>query len=500
MLRRRVFCGAVLGSVSLCLMVAGRWRSVRPPDISTRRRGRTLRTNGPTPCTTTFRRRCATSRRLRPPRSTRRRRRSPRRGFPFPPPSANDPVIQATPGAAAAPALGLGFEGIGQGFSGPSGSFTVTGAPPDPNGAVGPNHFVEIVNTSFAVFNKTGTALYGPVPTNTLWSGFGGGCQTNNDGDATVEYDRLADRWIISQFSVTTTPYLQCVAVSTSGDPTGSYYRYSFQYSNFPDYPKLGVWPDAYYKTFNLFTRARTQSGAETVRVRPRRDAPGAGCYPAVLQRRHDVRRPASVRPRRLDAAARRLAELRAQLRARTASSSGSSTSTGRRRRARRSQARRTSRSRRSRPRAAAAAPASRSRGRPNQLDSLADRLMYRLAYRNFGDHEALVVNHSVTAGSSVGVRWYELRDPGGTPTVYQQGTYAPDSELPLDGQHRDGPQAGDIALGYSVSSSSLHPGSHYTGRLAGRSARRDDAGRRVDRRRRRQPGDGPVAGATTRA
>src|SRR6185369_10010226 len=62
------------------------------------------------------------------------------------------------------------------------------------------------------------------------------------------------------------------------------------------------------------------------------------------------------------------------------------------------------------------------------KLDSLADRLMYRLAYRNFGDHESLVVNHSVTAGSSVGVRWYELRDPNGTPTVFQQGTYAPDA------------------------------------------------------------------------
>src|SRR5205823_10211654 len=101
----------------------------------------------------------------------------------------------------------------------------------DPNGAAGPNHYVQIVNSDFAIFNKAGTPVYGPVPTNTLWSGFGGGCQTNNDGDATVEYDRLADRWIISQFSVSTTPFLQCVAVSTSGDPTGSYNRYAFQYS-----------------------------------------------------------------------------------------------------------------------------------------------------------------------------------------------------------------------------------------------------------------------------
>ena len=81
------------------------------------------------------------------------------------------------------PAPALNFDGVGNGFTGPNGTFTVNAAPPDTNGDVGPNHYVQIVNTDFAVFNKTGTALYGPVPTNTLWSGFGGGCQTNNDGD-----------------------------------------------------------------------------------------------------------------------------------------------------------------------------------------------------------------------------------------------------------------------------------------------------------------------------
>src|SRR5262249_2364661 len=155
-----------------------------------------------------------------------------------------DTVIQSRPGTAAAPTLSQSFEGIGQGFAGPAGTFSVTSAPPDPNGAVGPTQFVEIVNQSFAVFDKSGAPIFGPVATSTLWSGFGGGCQNNDDGDATVVYDRAADRWVISQFSVSTTPYLQCVAVSTTGDATGSYYRYSFQYAQFPDYPKLGVWPD----------------------------------------------------------------------------------------------------------------------------------------------------------------------------------------------------------------------------------------------------------------
>src|SRR5262249_19031817 len=123
---------------------------------------------------------------------------------------------------------------------------------------VGPNHFVQIVNTDYAVFNKsTGAVIFGPVAINTLWSGFGGGCQTNNDGDPTVTYDQIADRWIISQFSVKSMPFLQCFAVSTSGDPTGSFVRYAFSFGTaFNDYPKLGVWPDAYYQTYNIFSGA----------------------------------------------------------------------------------------------------------------------------------------------------------------------------------------------------------------------------------------------------
>ena len=102
--------------------------------------------------------------------------------------------------------------------------------------------------------------------------------------------------------------------------------------------------------------------------------------------------------------------------------------------------------------------------GTTEQLDSLADRLMYRLAYRNFGDHEALVVNHSVVAGSSVGVRWYEIRNPA-SPIVFQQGTYAPDSNYRWMGSMAMD-HVGDIAVGYSVSSGSMHPAIRYTGRL----------------------------------
>ena len=91
---------------------------------------------------------------------------------------------------------------------------------------------------------------------------------------------------------------------------------------------------------------------------------------------------------------------------------------------------------------------------------------MYRLAYRNFGDHESLVVNQSVAAGSSVGLRWYEVRNPNGTPTIFQQSTYAPDSSYRWMGSIAMDRQ-GNIALGYSASSGSINPAIRYTGRLA---------------------------------
>src|SRR5436305_14806358 len=150
-----------------------------------------------------------------------------------------------------APTAGLAFDGLGNATLG----FTIHAAPPDTNGAVGLTQYVQWVNSSFAVFDKsTGALLAGPTLGNVLWAGFGGGCQTNNNGDPLAVYDKLANRWVLSQFSVTGgPPFLQCVAVSTTPDAMGPYNRYSFTYSNFDDYPKMGVWPDAYYITFNMF-------------------------------------------------------------------------------------------------------------------------------------------------------------------------------------------------------------------------------------------------------
>jgi hypothetical protein len=380
-----------------------------------------------------------------------------------PPPEGSSPdtVVQVSVGGLAAPVAGTSFDGVGQGFSGPQGTFSVRYAPPDTNGAVGPNHYFQIVNDHFAIFDKTGTVVYGPVPSNTLWSGFGGGCQNNNDGDATVVYDGLANRWVVQQFSVSTTPYLECVAVSTTGDPTGSYARYSFSFGNqFPDYPKLGVWPDGYYLTVNDFLNGGSFSGPQMCALNRAKMLAGqlatSQCFslstshgsllPADLDGLTPP--PAGAPNPMLEFGSNSLLLWRFHVDWATPANSTFAGLTVP---------------------VAAFSPACSGGGacipQPSttqKLDSLADRLMYRLAYRNFGDHESLVVNHSVTAGSSVGVRWYELRDPNGTPTVYQQGTYAPDTSyrwmgsVAMDGN-------GDIGLGYSVSSSAVRPGIRYT-------------------------------------
>jgi hypothetical protein len=377
---------------------------------------------------------------------------------------APDTALQSAPGAAAAPVLNSSFEGVGQGFVGPAGTFTVDSAPPDTNGQVGPRNYVQIVNSAFAIFDKAGHVLYGPAQTNTLFVGFGFGCEGNNDGDATVVYDRQADRWIISQFSVTTFPFRECVAVSTSGDPTGSYFRYEFQYQNFPDYPKMAVWSDAYYETFNLFDpNGIAFQGPEICaydRAKMLAGAPAtqqcftlSTAFGSILPSNVDSAQPPPVGSPNylLDFTTNALDFWKFHV---DWSNPANTTLT-----------------------AAAQIPVAPfapacsggacipQPATTQQLDSLGDRLMFRLGYRNFGDHESLVVSHAVTAGSATGVRWYELRNPNGTPSVFQQGTYAPDAtsrwmpSVAMDG-------SGNIGLGFSASSSAVKPGVHYTGHL----------------------------------
>jgi len=118
-------------------------------------------------------------------------------------PEGSASVEQAAEGTGPAPEIVASFDGLGVGFEGPQGTATVRN-PSDNSLAVGPDHVFQIVNSRMAIFTKrgrkyadTGTVLYGPVATNTLFRGFGGTCEQRNNGDAVVRYDQLADRWLI---------------------------------------------------------------------------------------------------------------------------------------------------------------------------------------------------------------------------------------------------------------------------------------------------------------
>jgi len=376
-----------------------------------------------------------------------------------------DPVVQSSPFAAAMPGTLFNFDGIA--FPGVS----CNCAPPDPNGEVGLTQYVQIVNEGYQVFSKsTGASVFGPVSITTLWSGFGGVCQTAGDGDPVVLYDQLADRWVISQFAGSSVPTDECIAVSTSSDATGSFNRYGFHLgTNFFDYPHLGVWPDAYYMAMDVYNSAGTVrmgpqpfafdrsamlSGASATFVTtgitggssedlylpsdldgktlPPAGAPnsflewpGSGAYKVYHFHVNFVTPSSSTFTLFASPAAAGFTVLCPTTRACVPEPNGSS------------------------------------------LDGIGDRFMFRLAYRNFGDHEALVTNYTVSAGGVAGVRWIELRNvTNGPVTVFQQSTYQPDTTWRWMGSAAmDG--SGDLALGFSASSASVAPGLRYAGRLS---------------------------------
>lgn len=350
--------------------------------------------------------------------------------------------------------------------------------PPDTNGAAGATQFVQIVNVTVAVYDKsTGALQFGPVAIHTLWSGFGGLCEFGggtptfaDGGDPVVLYDHLARRWLVSQlqFNSTFTESAECVAVSTTSDATGSYNRYEFDFgTNFPDYPKYGVWPDAYYNTHNLFP-GKKFAGAEACALD--RNAMLAGepasiiCFPqpstvsTLLPADLDGSRlPPAGSPNYLvglaDSTHLNFFSFHADF-----INPQNSTLTG--------------------PTLIPVAPYNEICARatttscvpePNpgeKVDALSDRVMFRLAYRNFGDHESLVVNHTVSGGALAGVRWYEIRNPA-APFVYQQSTLVdPNVNYWLGSVAMD--KIGNLALGFSVSSHDVFPSVYVAARAAG--------------------------------
>src|SRR5438128_729848 len=410
---------------------------------------------------------------------------------------SRDGALQTTSGrqgaAPAIPAPLLTFEGLANADNLALYGFRV--APPDPVGDVGPNHYVEIINLVFAVYDKQGNRLTGPTKLGDLWTGFAIPDCTDPSGDPVVVYDQLEDRWLLSQFTTRGPIFYNCVAISQTGDPTGAYFRYAFSTGvNFPDYPKYGLWRNMYIITTREFgptteygigvyglERDKMLAGDPNARVvsffLDSAVVPinliGDGLLPADIDGRG---MPANGAPAPLVGTqdeggpygatfdALNIWEFSVKWQANPIASINLKTQL---------------------PVASfdsifPCAPGSRDClpqpgipvGDPRDLDILSyrQRPTFRLGYRNFRTYESLVTNQSVEALPGVaGARWYEIQRTGGTYSVYQQGTYAPN-----DGVHRwmgsiAQDKKGNMALGYSVVNGvNVYPGIRYTGRLKG--------------------------------
>lgn len=360
-----------------------------------------------------------------------------------------------------APPLLLSFEGI---YRSQAGGAT----PPDTVGDVGPNHYVQMVNVAFAIYDKTGNLLEGPMGFNQLFTGSGlTTCANNNDGDPIVNYDPLADRWLLAQF--VGSPNGMCVAISQTPDPTGAYWLYFFSTPSFPDYFKFGVWHDAYYMGANentytayAFDRANMLNGQPATYVRFSGDAsnfimpadvdgttPPPANAPGYFYTYKDNASHGGID--RLEIFALDVDWLT------PANSTFTLVDT---------------------------IPISSYEyticgwfmmdcipqgGTSQRVDPVSEWPMFRLMYRNFGGYAAMVGNFSVDVGGDrSGIRWFELRKSGADAwSLYQEGTYAPDSDKHrwMAGIAMDAD--GNIALGYNVSSGSMYPALRYTTRLA---------------------------------
>jgi hypothetical protein len=403
-------------------------------------------------------------------------------------PTSPDSTIQlSVDGNKAAPAPTLSFDGLSNADNAAAVGFQVW--PPDVNGDVGPNHYVQWVNLSIAVYDKSGNLMSGPSPGNTPWTGFGGPCEAQNDGDPIVVYDQLADRWVFSQFALFTAEGgHQCFAVSQTPDPLGPYYLYDYVFSPggaLNDYPKISVWPDGYYITVNEFDASFAFRAAVAGAVD--REAMLLG-LPAALVR-FDVRSPDtaetvfSLQPSHLEGLVPPPAGAPNYIVQAFDDEAWSATpdAGGDRYNVWAMHVDWTDPENLSTLAGPIELPTeefdselcgfSRSCVQTPEggaLDALSVMTMYRAAYRNLGTHEALVINHTVDVGGDrAGVRWAELRDLTAAPALHQVGTFAPDDGLSrwmgsiaMDGR-------GNLAVGYSVASTTTYPGLRYAARLA---------------------------------
>ncbi|HEV7239407.1 MAG TPA: carboxypeptidase regulatory-like domain-containing protein [Thermoanaerobaculia bacterium] len=397
-----------------------------------------------------------------------------------PPALDKDPLVGPVPSGAPMPGPIISFDGPDDDDNAALHGFRI--APPDSNGDVGPNHYVQFINLVFEMFDKTtGASVLGPSKGSALWIGFGGVCENNDDGDPIVLYDQFTDRWLMSQFEINSGT--QCFAISQTGDPTGAYHRYAFDISpGANDYPKIGVWSDGYYAMFHEFnpsfvgTRVLAFEKDKMIQGLPAQfvkfvlappvgqtwftvqpphiegltGPPPASPAPFVMQYDDEGWGGSPTNPTSDFVKIWKFAV--------NWVTPASSTFTGPTNLAvPEYDINMCNFSRACIPQAAGG----------EFVDALSGFTMYRLVYRNFGSHQSVFTAETVDAGGDhAAIRWTEIRDPLGTPTVHQTGTHAPDALhrwLPSIAADKDG----NVAIGYAVSSSTMNPSIRYAGRLA---------------------------------
>ncbi|HEX5070832.1 MAG TPA: hypothetical protein VFV78_11520 [Vicinamibacterales bacterium] len=373
-----------------------------------------------------------------------------------------DPALQKVYPTSAPPVVFAQFGGL-----------TWTGSvPPDTNLAVGDTQVMEIVNSQFMIYDKIGNPQLpnGPATLKSVFAPLGSDpCATYGGGDPVVVYDRIANRWVTTHY--TFTPNYMCIGVSQTPDATGAYNLYSYAFGpNTADYAKFGVWRDGYYMSANTFSpsgqflggqacafdRAALLAGAVAPAVVCFQSAGSwASLLPADLD---SLRPPAAGTPAyfvNMGNNALNLYKFHADF-----VTPSNSTFTG-----------------------PSAIPVAKfdvgcggcvpQPGTNETLETLASRLMFRLSYQNFGSYESLLVNHTVqiafnsNSKTQTGVRWYEIRNPAGTPVIAQQSTFSPDATTYRWMGSIAQDKQGNMFLGYSASSATVFPSIRYTGRLA---------------------------------
>lgn len=402
------------------------------------------------------------------------------------PPTAvmhDEDAALATPLAVAMPTPSLTFEGLNNRMN--ADIFGIFYLPSDSNGDVGPNHYVQAVNTLLRVYDKSGLPLTPPFRMSDLFTPLGTACSTRNDGQPSVVYDPLADRWLLSQYCQAFPPFRQMIAVSKTGDPTGEYFIYEFVMPNnrINDYTKFGVWPDAFYMSDDEFIGSDFAGSGMFAfdRAKMLRGDPAAS-YIYFNIPSTSVVRLRGLLPADLDGLTAPPANSPGIFASFTANEYGdaqdalrlfnfhadfenplSSTFT----------------ERAESPLAVAAFDPTSPEGRADIaqpapgdfLDSQSDRLMHRVAYRNLGTHESIVFNQTVRTspvGSTyrAGVRFYELRRNGGAFSVFDASTLGDNAGSRWMGAaatDRDG----NAAFGYSFVNDEKKPSILYSGRLA---------------------------------